>query len=51
MADNLTIPLEVEKTIKIKVEDTSAPLRRLLNDMSVKLKALEARIKVLENGN
>lgn len=51
MADNINVPLEVEKTIRIKVEDTSAPLRRLLNDMSVKLKELETRVKAIENGN
>lgn len=51
MVDSINVPQGVEKTIIVKVEDTSSPLRRLLNDMSVKLKALETRIKALEDGN
>lgn len=51
MADNLLIANEVEKTIRIKVEDTSAPLRRLLSDMANEINKLKERVKAIENGN
>ena len=41
MVDNVNIPLNVEKVIKITVEDNSSPLRRLLIDTINRLQVLE----------
>jgi|ADurb_H2B_01_Slu_FD_contig_21_3259991_length_442_multi_4_in_0_out_0_1 hypothetical protein len=51
MANDILIPQNVEKVVKITVEDTSAPLRRLLTDLVNDVSKLKERVKVLEDAN
>lgn len=55
MADNIQIPQDVAKVIKIEVKDTSDLMRKFLTDITLalntinkKLDEFETRIKALE---
>lgn len=45
MVDNINIPLNVEKVIKVEVTDTSEPLKRLLTDLIDKVQQLETDVE------
>lgn len=49
MADSIVLPPEVEKTIEVKVRDTSASLRKFLAEMANRMMKLENRVKALED--
>lgn len=56
MVGSVTIPKDLTKTLKVTVEDTSAPLLRFITDLLVRVENLERsnkdllkRVQTLEN--